>query len=188
MRIRHSKTTTESQKQGDPMRLTYIYFIEMTGHKFIKIGITTDPRKRLAQLQTACPYVLSLLGYIQGDLGEESALHKRFEHLLTQGEWFKAEDDLMRYICDALEPTPTSPLPRRKAVPEWQEMRESGFLEIIGNPTNLGREDTLILYRTWKAVEWAKQGATVNEIAGRLEVPVSTAAFHLSVGEYAGIL
>lgn len=75
-----------------------VYFIQADEGP-IKIGVAASPLYRLGGLQTASPYPLRLLAVMpnQGALGE-SALHAKFAHLRTHGEWFRAAPDLLAYI------------------------------------------------------------------------------------------
>jgi hypothetical protein len=60
----------------------------------------------MSGLQVGCPLPLILLGTINGihqkyvdwSWYREQSLHKRFAHLRQQGEWFRAEPELLQYI------------------------------------------------------------------------------------------
>jgi hypothetical protein len=73
-----------------------IYFIQDTGSRAIKIGVSRSPRERLADLQTAHPARLVLLGIMDGMQNEERALHSKFDRV--HGEWFEPTPDLMSFI------------------------------------------------------------------------------------------
>jgi hypothetical protein len=75
-----------------------VYFIQATAVENgpVKIGRTTNLRKRFGDLQTAHPWPLSLVGFIpledeSGQIEQEAALHERFKHFRLQGEWFAAK-------------------------------------------------------------------------------------------------
>lgn len=74
-----------------------IYFVQC--NNYIKIGNSTNPRKRLSDMQTASPYKLKLLKTIPGDYAEEERLHKKFRGIRVNGEWFCAEKRLLNYIA-----------------------------------------------------------------------------------------
>lgn len=60
----------------------------------IKIGIATNPRARLRELQTASPYLLALHEYWQVDLGArffEAEIHDALTDKRLRGEWFDLE-------------------------------------------------------------------------------------------------
>ncbi len=75
----------------------FIYFIECQGH--VKIGFARNVAKRIADLQTACPFPLKLLAKIAGNLWEERDYHARFEIHRRQGEWFILDGSLAQYIA-----------------------------------------------------------------------------------------
>lgn len=67
----------------------YVYFIQGSNEEgLIKIGWAKDPIKRLADLQTACPIPLTLLGAKPGDVTDEKALHRKLAFARFHGEWF----------------------------------------------------------------------------------------------------
>ena len=63
-----------------------IYFI--SNGKYVKIGFSKNPLKRLAQLQTGSSEPLEILGTINGTLATEKYLHRYFADKHIQGEWF----------------------------------------------------------------------------------------------------
>mgnify|MGYP001585986666 CR=1 FL=1 len=75
----------------------YVYFLK--AGRFIKIGKTTgSPSARISQLQTGCPFHITLIAYIRGGIKEESQLHKRFKKYKTHGEWFFLDGELSEFI------------------------------------------------------------------------------------------
>jgi hypothetical protein len=73
-----------------------VYFIR--SGDAIKIGFTQDVVARLSALQTASSIPLELLASIDGDKAEEARQHRRWRHLRIRGEWFRADEELLRYI------------------------------------------------------------------------------------------
>lgn len=58
----------------------------------VKVGVTTNPRQRLATLQTAYPFPLQLLGLwaTPGDGYDiEERAHSLLDHYRMRGEWFR---------------------------------------------------------------------------------------------------
>lgn len=81
-----------------------IYFIEMEGLSFIKIGYTAaDAEQRMAQLQTGQPYRLRLIGTMPGDKKAEHALHKELDAYRSTGEWFSATTYVRELIAYLIE-------------------------------------------------------------------------------------
>lgn len=81
----------------------YVYFIEVLPDGFIKIGLSNDPVKRLAHMQTSFPYELQLLGYVSGDYTLEKQLHEDFKADHIKGEWFKSSKPLEAKIQKLLK-------------------------------------------------------------------------------------
>ena len=76
--------------------LKYIYFIK--AGDFVKIGITTNPKKRLHDLQTSNPLKLDLIYFMPGDENLEKILHEVFDEYKESGEWFRFESGLRTFV------------------------------------------------------------------------------------------
>lgn len=74
-----------------------VYFIEDSIER-IKIGFSTDPERRLGELQTGSSNRLRLIGSIPGGQHLESKLHSDFAHLRLKDEWFHATQGLRSFI------------------------------------------------------------------------------------------
>ncbi len=67
-----------------------IYLIQGERTKLTKVGFTaTNPLRRLKELQTGSPDVLSLLGWFYGSYDVERSLHILLEPFNSHGEWFE---------------------------------------------------------------------------------------------------
>lgn len=88
-----------------------VYFVTWDDCATVKIGVTTSPRARWAQLGGAGRKVELLVAHPGGRL-EEQATHHRFAHLYTGlKEVFHYRDDLPGYVADL-----------RIQWPNWQEI------------------------------------------------------------------
>ena len=69
---------------------TFIYVIEESGNGYVKIGISNEPSRRLADMQTGSPYDLTLLLVLEVEDAAvtESFLHEVLEKFRIRGEWF----------------------------------------------------------------------------------------------------
>jgi acylphosphatase len=65
----------------------YVYLIS-DGTAY-KIGYSTNPEKRVAELQTGNPRVLRLVAKMKGTESDEKALHTRFHYANLVQEWFR---------------------------------------------------------------------------------------------------
>ena len=74
-----------------------IYFIRSPAGP-IKIGVSIRLSQRLKQLVAEHGEGLEVLAVVDGSYDEEKALHGRFAHLRTVGEWFEPGDDLVGFI------------------------------------------------------------------------------------------
>lgn len=83
---------------GKSPRKGRIYFIQQGEDGPIKIGYSTNPRKRLDKLSTASPYPLRMLKIVPGGPALERQLHNRFSHSQLEGEWFKPTEELLEFI------------------------------------------------------------------------------------------
>ena len=87
--------TPRSDKLGG-----YIYFIETVDGRFVKIGFSVDPYRRLSQLGTLRPgeFELRILGWIPGTFETERWLHDKFVAARENGEWFTSTPELRTFI------------------------------------------------------------------------------------------
>lgn len=71
--------------------MSYIYLIGDSNKQ--KIGVASDPHKRLKQLQTGCPDELTLHYYVEVADDKRFMMEKRIHHELAhkriRGEWFR---------------------------------------------------------------------------------------------------
>lgn len=72
-----------------PKRNTYIYIIGEEASPHVKIGMTTDLRRRLKSLQSTNPASLHIRWSALGGRDIEQQLHAEFARHRTHGEWFK---------------------------------------------------------------------------------------------------
>lgn len=82
------------------------------GGRFVKIGVTTDPTKRIGALRTGSArelFVLAIvpLGFVcRADaLLAERSVHTKFAHLRSHGEWFRFSDEIYA-LASTLSETP----------------------------------------------------------------------------------
>lgn len=75
-----------------------IYFIQAETTNLVKIGYTSDIRCRLADLQAASPFPLTVMSTMPGDISDEHRLHARFKRLRVHNEWFQLSNELLDLI------------------------------------------------------------------------------------------
>lgn len=93
----HKEPTPDPSSHEDynPGRCS-VYFIAAGG--MIKIGISKDPERRIAELGRSSPLPLSILAIIPGGRNREKSLHERFAEHRKHGEWFTECQDILDYI------------------------------------------------------------------------------------------
>ena len=77
--------------------MSQVYFLLASSVNLIKIGRSGDPETRFEQLRLLSPVPLEIVGLIEGGSAVEAALHQRFDHLHSHGEWFHATNELRRF-------------------------------------------------------------------------------------------
>jgi len=81
-----------------PVFTSQVYFIRATATNQIKIGVTSDPKQRFADLQRATTERLEWIGSVEGGFKLEDELHKKFGKSRVRGEWFEMTDELLLQI------------------------------------------------------------------------------------------
>jgi hypothetical protein len=75
-----------------------IYFIQGRSTGLIKIGMTTNVKRRFRDLQASGPDRLAVLAVISGDY-EDAPYHFKFRDSWDHGEWFRPTPDLLAFIA-----------------------------------------------------------------------------------------
>lgn len=73
-----------------------VYFLEMGD--FIKIGRSTDVRRRIQSFESFLPLPTKLLHEMPGTCDTETDIHRKFKHLRVKGEWFRSHPELTEFI------------------------------------------------------------------------------------------
>lgn len=80
-----------------------VYVLGTPGSNVVKIGRTTNLKKRLADIQRMSPVPLEVLWTHPGGFELESALHRRFANIRSHGEWFRFDRSPVTSIREAVE-------------------------------------------------------------------------------------
>lgn len=80
--------------------MPFVYFVQAEDERGpIKIGFSTNPRRRVEELQTMHTSQLFLLGVVECTSdATERALHRRFAGSHVRGEWYRPTPDLLFVI------------------------------------------------------------------------------------------
>ncbi|MGV4985812.1 GIY-YIG nuclease family protein [Streptomyces sp. NRAIS4] len=80
-----------------------VYVIGASDSPVAKIGVSTDPERRLRQIQSMSPLRLEILWTCPGSYPLEGRLHAQLRAYRSHGEWFDFQDlDPMTVVEDAL--------------------------------------------------------------------------------------
>jgi hypothetical protein len=71
----------------------FVYFVRVGD--LVKIGYTADPKRRFAALQPS-----EVLHLEPGTMQDEKRCHAAFHHIRVEGELFRPDPDLLRFIDD----------------------------------------------------------------------------------------
>jgi hypothetical protein len=120
-----AKNRAKDLKATSTVKRSTIYFLHASISQTIKIGTTTSFGARLRNLQTGSPSKLVALSAIHVPVAFgmriEKAIHSRFAHLRTRGEWFRADPELVRFATDPVY---------RESLPWWQSiLAQSAMVE-----------------------------------------------------------
>lgn len=83
----------------------YVYFLKVNNtDNLYKIGFSTNPKRRLRDIQASMPYDIQLLSLKQDlfALDVEQELLKKYSKYIIKGEWLKLEDDKVNKIINFL--------------------------------------------------------------------------------------
>jgi hypothetical protein len=89
-------TRRRTQAAGEPMTGSFVYVVR-GDHNLVKIGVTRNPRARLASLRTASafPVVYSYIAFTDNSGPMiEGAAHTLLERHRTNGEWFDVAPEM----------------------------------------------------------------------------------------------
>lgn len=77
-----------------------IYFIgeALKVGKFVKIGVSMHPEKRVRQLQAGSPVTLKILARGPGGYVAEAGWHARFDRFRQHNEWFRLTPRMIAHI------------------------------------------------------------------------------------------
>jgi T5orf172 domain len=110
---RRRKCRPRAAPRGGPAG-EVVYFVR--AGNAVKIGSTTNLAARLRALATASAVSLELLAAVPGGREVEARLHRHWRHLHVQGEWFRADEALVRYAREqAAGPAPPTPAEATRA-------------------------------------------------------------------------
>ncbi|MBP0453968.1 GIY-YIG nuclease family protein [Kitasatospora sp. RG8] len=94
---------------------SWVYVIASGVGGPVKIGCTSDMKRRLSALQCGSPVRLTVLATFPGPLDLERALHRLLSEYRVAGEWFDLPGgDPVRVVADVIKQIETGSLPAQR--------------------------------------------------------------------------
>lgn len=89
----------------EPKSVSGVYFLQAEVLGLIKIGASNFVRTRLNGLRSSLPFETKLLGIIPCDepFTLERDFHERFVALRVNGDWYRADPELLAAIADSCD-------------------------------------------------------------------------------------
>ncbi|MGE0714821.1 MAG: GIY-YIG nuclease family protein [Alphaproteobacteria bacterium] len=112
---------------------SYIYFVQAASGP-IKVGFSHRPYARFGALRAGNAERLTMLGCMPGTLRDEAELHDRFAASRVNGEWFRPDDALVKFIADNASHLGAQPPAHR---PDAHVTREQ-YIEIMADALRRG--------------------------------------------------
>lgn len=109
-----------------------IYFIRAGEDGPIKIGTAENVPDRMKELQCGNHLELTLLRTLDGGRPTEHALHRRYEHLRSRGEWFAFTPDMLVVEIADLGAEPIEKTSKLRAWLAKNDLSETEFAARIG--------------------------------------------------------
>ena len=115
----------------------FLYILTTTEPNRVRVGITTNVNKRLAELQAENPEPLTVYATLElQDRAKATSLLQRLERKLIlkrRGEWFEVEPMLVKILAGTFKENPIAVIrqkkrdDREKEEKEWFEAGKSAF-------------------------------------------------------------
>ena len=100
---------TKILEANNPKRSSgFVYFIQGSISKNMKIGVSEDVLSRFNQIQGQSSEILVPIGVMNGGYPKESEIHRNFSHLRLHGEWFETSEELEEFINSEAMNWPTN--------------------------------------------------------------------------------
>lgn len=131
-----------------------VYFIAAPGR--IKIGWTTQPEKRLAQLRYTDMDELSVLGVIDGSRSLERRIHNLVDKHRRRGEWFADVPEVRAIVNDAIAGHITDPENTATAAASYDDIPDDVLLPEIPELSLLFNQEPGRLDAALKRLEQAR--------------------------------
>jgi len=88
------------EMQAKKTKIGYIYFLQIKETNKYKIGVSKDPKRRLADISSSIPFDLNVLAIneINNPYKIEQDIIDEFKNYLIKNEWFELSINQAKYI------------------------------------------------------------------------------------------
>ena len=126
--------------------MSNIYILRAIGAGKIKIGISDDVPRRLAEIQAMCPVPLELIDTLErADFDAEATMHRLVREHWSHGEWFDEEAlpkvqrhfEIVRAAVRALAETLATSVPEGQMDAVKSNLYAAGAANIAHELTNI---------------------------------------------------
>ena len=140
-----------------------LYFVRRESDGAVKIGITTDLRRRLPDLRRLHGG-MTLLGTAKGATTREKLLHLLFADARLDGEFFQATPAVMSFLEQYAIPPPQRDARPRAGTP--RASRNRPWIDLYSDPLVVYERDQFV--RDYAS--WIEQGLVSSEKRATLEI------------------
>lgn len=117
-----------------------VYIIQPGDYPVVKIGVSVDVKRRLAWFASAHWVDFKIIHTIEGGVGEERWLHRRFAERLIRGEWFNFDPAMLTVEIPPDEVRQLSLSPSQRRAVAMEAIRAGRSYSDIGEELGITRE------------------------------------------------
>lgn len=145
----------------------YVYAIE-NAVGLVKIGWSTEPKRRLSKINSDTSSPCKLIGYVEGTLEQEATLHRLLRPEVEHREWFR-RGPLVNAFIKRLPPNIRLLPPKKaKSLPEVVGLEPARtIISRLGGPAAVRKATAISRYRVWRWTQPREKGGTGGLIPQR---------------------
>lgn len=100
---KNARAAAAFERRLTPDTSRFVYFVHAPEANAVKIGVSSDPKYRLTNMQVGSPVSLTILAVVPGGHALERKLHQQLAASRIRGEWFRVSPGLLEYITSLNE-------------------------------------------------------------------------------------
>lgn len=141
----------------------YVYLVGNRPAMLVKVGYSTCPELRLANMQVGSGIKLKLLAAIKGARKDEKSIHYKMAHLKASGEWFRLDASAVELLSRYFGVD----------VSDWETVTTSVAPEVVQRPAPTHWRN-ITPEQKQQLIQWAARGLNskqIRELALNCEKP-----------------